>query len=338
MSKLPTVQDVARVAGVSRQTVSNVLNSPDIVRPDTRERVHQAIDSLGYRPHASARRLRTQKSSTIGIRLDPMLDGISGSILDRFLHALTEGADAVGLRILLFTATGPEDEIRQFGRLIDGSDVDAFVLTATFHDDPRTEWLIEHGQTFVTFGRPWGIDDMNDPRHAWVDVDGRAGVRAATESLLERGMTRIGFLGWPSGSDTGGEREAGWREAMMAAGLADGLESLRETAVDRVTAAREASARLLDRVPDLDAVVAASDGLALGAVVQTNGATPVIGFDNTPVSEAMGFSSVDQRLEEVAGAVLSLLVDADPDSPSHRLITPELVVRSSHPPVVPDPR
>ena len=124
---------------------------------------------------------------------------------------------------------------------------------------------------------------------------------------FERGMTRIGFLGWPSGSDTGGEREAGWREAMTAAGLADGLESLRETAVDRVTAAREASARLLDRVPDLDAVVAASDGLALGAVVQTNGATPVIGFDNTPVSEAMGFSSVYQRLEEVAGAVLSLL-------------------------------
>ena len=180
MSKLPTVHDVARVAGVSRQTVSNVLNSPDIVRPDTRDRVRRAIDSLGYRPHASARRLRTQKSSTIGIRLDPMLDGISGSILDRFLHALTEQADAIGLRILLFTATGPEDEIRQFGRLIDGSDVDAFVLTSTFHGDPRTEWLIEHEQTFVTFGRPWGIDDMNDPRHAWVDVDGRAGVRAAT--------------------------------------------------------------------------------------------------------------------------------------------------------------
>jgi DNA-binding LacI/PurR family transcriptional regulator len=338
MSRLPTVHDVARAAGVSRQTVSNVLNSPGIVREDTRERVRKAIDDLGYRPHASARRLRTQKSSTIGIRLDPMVDGISGSILDRFLHALTEQADAVGLRILLFTAARPEDEIRQFGRLIDGSDVDAFVLTSTFHGDPRTEWLIEHGQTFVTFGRPWGIDDMNDPRHAWVDVDGRAGVRAATESLLERGHKRIGFLGWPTGSGTGDERAGGWRDAMVAAGLGDGLDSLLEMAVDTVADAREASARLVENGGGLDAVVAASDSLALGAVVQTNGALPVIGFDNTPVSAAMGFSSVDQRLDEVAAGVLDLLTHNEGTAPRHRLITPELVLRSSHPPAVPDER
>ena len=335
MSRLPTVHDVARVAGVSRQTVSNVLNSPDIVRPDTRDRVRQAIDTLGYRPHASARRLRTQKSSTIGIRLDPMVDGISGSIHDKFLHALTEQADALGLRVLLFTATGPEDEIRQFGRLIDGSDVDAFVLTSTFYGDPRTEWLIDHEQTFVTFGRPWGIDDMNDPMHAWVDVDGRAGVRAATESLLQRGLTRIGFLGWPVGSGTGDQRAAGWQDAMTFAG-ADHLHSLREVAVDSVTSARDASARLLHAHPDLEAVVAASDSLALGAVVQTRGLMPVIGFDNTPVSAAMGFSSVDQRLGDVAAGVLALLTGSEDPGPRHRLVTPELVLRSAHPHVVPD--
>src|ERR1700712_208409 len=107
MGTLPTVLDVAEAAGVSRQTVSNVLNSPALVRPETREKVQAAIHDLGYRPHASARRLRTQKSSTIGIRLDPITtDGISGSILDRFLHALTEQADRKDLRVLLFTATG----------------------------------------------------------------------------------------------------------------------------------------------------------------------------------------------------------------------------------------
>jgi len=335
MSRLPTVHDVARAAGVSRQTVSNVLNSPDIVRPDTRDRVRKAIDSLGYRPHASARRLRTQKSSTIGIRLDPMVDGISGSILDRFLHSLTEQADAVGLRILLFTATSPEDEIRQFGRLIDGSDVDAFVLTSTFHGDPRTEWLIEHAQRFVTFGRPWGIDDMNDPRHPWVDVDGRAGVRDATESLLRRGLQRIGFVGWPGGSGTGDERRGGWVDAMQAAGLGEDLDRLQEAGVDTVAAGRDATSRLAARVPDLEAVVAASDSLALGAVVREQAALPVVGFDNTPVSAAMGFSSVDQRLGEVAEGVLALLEGA-PDAPRHRLVAPELVIRSSHPPAVPD--
>jgi DNA-binding LacI/PurR family transcriptional regulator len=104
MSRLPTVSDVALAAGVSRQTVSNVLNSPTIVREETRERVEAAIAALRYRPHASARRLRTQKSSTIGVRLDPVTDGISGSLLDRFLHALAEQADAVGLRVVLYTA------------------------------------------------------------------------------------------------------------------------------------------------------------------------------------------------------------------------------------------
>jgi DNA-binding LacI/PurR family transcriptional regulator len=72
VAQLPTIEDVARAANVSRQTVSNVLNAPEIVKPDTRSRVEDAISTLGYRVHASARRLRTRQSSTIGIRLDPM--------------------------------------------------------------------------------------------------------------------------------------------------------------------------------------------------------------------------------------------------------------------------
>ena len=86
MAKLPTVDDVAELAGVSRQTVSNVLNSPEIVKEATRDRVLAAVTELGYRPHASARRLRTRQSSTIGVRLDPIINGISGTLLDRFLH------------------------------------------------------------------------------------------------------------------------------------------------------------------------------------------------------------------------------------------------------------
>lgn len=214
MGLLPTVEDVALLASVSRQTVSNVLNTPTIVKPATRQRVENAIAQLGYRQNASARRLRTQKSSTIGIRLDPMVNGISGSVLDRFLHALTEQADVRGMRVLLFTAATPEAEIEQIRRLRDGSDVDAFVLTATFHGDPRTEWLIENKVPFVTFGRPWGIDDMNDPQHLWVDVDGSAGVRAATNHLIESGATRVHYLGWPSPSGTGDDRRRGWADAM----------------------------------------------------------------------------------------------------------------------------
>ena len=342
MSRLPTVHDVARAAGVSRQTVSNVLNSPDIVRPDTRERVRKAIDDLGYRPHASARRLRTQKSSTIGIRLDPMLDGISGSVLDRFLHSLTEQADAVGLRMLLFTATGPEDEIEQFRRLSDGADVDAFVLTSTFHGDPRTEWLIENGRSFVTFGRPWGIDDMTDPEHLWVDVDGRSGLRDATRHLLCTAGSRIGFLGWPSGSGTGDDRRTGWLEAMReGSGLsADELAALEVASEDTVTLGADAVRRLQAVAGPLDGLVCTSDSLALGALTATGGRLPVVGYDDTPVAASLGFSSVAQPLDEVAAGVLELLtgehggrVRRPSEAPDtrHRLVAPRLVVRDGPP-------
>ncbi|WP_431247890.1 LacI family DNA-binding transcriptional regulator [Leifsonia xyli] len=343
MGVQPTVSDVAGVAGVSRQTVSNVLNAPELVRPETRERVQAAIHSLGYRPHASARRLRTQKSSTIGIRLDPITqDGISGSILDRFLHALTEQADRQGLRVLLFTATGPEDEIEQFRRLSDAADVDAFVLTSTFHGDPRTEWLIENGRSFVTFGRPWGIDDMTDPAHLWVDVDGRAGLRDATEHLLERGARRIGFVGWPSGSGTGDDRRAGWREAMRAgSGLSEPeLDRLDAAVEDVVPFGAEAARQLEAQGGPLDGVVCASDSLALGVLTATGGRIPVIGYDDTPVAASLGFSSVAQQLDEVAAGVLELLTGAhggrarsgeEVADPRHRLVAPRLVVRDGPP-------
>ncbi|MFF1879555.1 LacI family DNA-binding transcriptional regulator [Leifsonia sp. NPDC058230] len=341
----PTVEDVAVAAGVSRQTVSNVLNSPAVVRPETRERVEAAIAELGYRPHASARRLRTQKSSMIGIRLDPgTVDGISGSILDRFLHALTEQADAMHLRVLLFTAADPEDEIRQFQRLSEGADVDAFVLTSTFHGDPRTEWLIEHGQSFVTFGRPWGIDDMADPKHLWVDVDGRHGLREATTHLLATGARRIGFLGWPAGSGTGDDRRRGWLETMRdGSGLSDAtLETLDVSAEDGVNSGADALRRLEAAAGTIDAVVCASDSLALGALMATGGRIPVIGYDNTPVAASIGFSSVEQPLDEVATGVLELLTGAhggrmNPGAaitdPRHRLVAPRLVVRDG-PPVI----
>jgi DNA-binding LacI/PurR family transcriptional regulator len=342
MAQLPTVEDVARVANVSRQTVSNVLNSPDIVKAATRERVQDAIAQLGYRQNASARRLRTRKSATLGIRLDPMTNGISGSILDRFLHALTEQADARGMRVLLFTATGPESEIDQIRRLHDGADVDAFVLTSTFYGDQRTEWLIENRVPFVTFGRPWGIDDMNDPQHLWVDVDGAAGTRAATEHLIASGARRICYLGWPSPSGTGDDRRRGWEDAMRERfGSTDAdLATLSVTADEGIMQGNIAVTEMLGLAEVPDAIVCVSDSLALGAMtaVASAGYTelPVIGFDNTPVAEAVGLSSVEQSLGEVAAGALELLMgstgndvvggDLTPGE-AHRLVTPALVIR-----------
>ena len=347
MAELPTVDDVARLANVSRQTVSNVLNAPTVVRPETRERVERAISTLGYRPHASARRLRTRVSSTIGIRLDPITNGISGGILDRFLHALVEQADGRGMRVMLFTASDTDDEIAQFRRLRDGADVDAFVITATTYDDPRIEWLANERVPFVSFGRPWGVENIDDPDRLWVDVDGQAGVHESTRHLIDRGLSRIGYLGWPAGSGTGDDRRTGWELAMSEAfGLGpEDLAGLMTTTTEGVARARIAIEALFHAGTELEGLVCASDSLALGAMMAAREAGlthfPIMGFDNTPVAQAVGLSSVDQRLGLVAQGTLELLMGATgrrvlphgtgTEDPRHRLITPQLVVRrSSH--------
>lgn len=324
MRRLPTVSDVAEIAGVSRQTVSNVLNTPAIVRPETRERVQEAIASLGYRPHASARRLRTRRSSTIGVRLDPGTDGMSGSLLDRFLHALVEQADRSGLRVLLYTAADEDAEIAVFERLLDGADVDALVLTSTHYGDRRIPWLVEHDVRFVTFGRPWGEHDTTDRSHRWVDVDGRAGLHAGTTSLLEQGARRIAFLGWPVGSGTGDDRRNGWRQAMREAGTTDlaGLDLQVEEDPQDLGRGGRAVAGL---EPAPDAVVCASDSLALGARLALGPDVPVIGYDDTPLARALGFASIAQPLDEVAAAVLDLI--GSDEGVHHRLLTPRLVQR-----------
>ncbi|WP_336628722.1 MULTISPECIES: LacI family DNA-binding transcriptional regulator [unclassified Microbacterium] len=331
MVRTPTVEDVAQRAGVSRQTVSNVLNTPAIVKPATRERVQQAIVELGYRRHAAARQLRTRRSSTIGIHLDPYVGGVSGVVLDRFVHALTERASERGMRMLVYAARTADDEIARLAELWEGSEIDAAIITGTFHGDPRTRWLGDAQLPFVAFGRPWGEDDLAAPEHLWVDVDGAAGTRAATEHALDFG-SRVAFLGWPTGSGTGDDRERGWREAMAAAGAT----GPRWTTQEDVARAR---AVVAGAEADVDAVVCASDSLAIGALLaQTEGSArvPVIGFDNTPTAEALGFSSVEQRPEDVAAATLELLMGPTGETvtprdvragTAHALIEPRLVVR-----------
>ncbi len=342
MRRAVTIDDVAREAGVSRQTVSNVLNTPAIVRETTRERVREVIARLGYAPHASARRLRTRRSSTIGVHLDPYAGGISGVVLDRFIHALTERAGERGLRVLVYAARSPDEELQRLADLTDGGDIDAVVITGTFHGDPRTGWLAERSIPFASFGRPWGVDDVEDPAHLWVDVDGAAGTRAATRYALETAGPRVAFLGWPAGSGTGDDRERGWREA-MGERSAPRLECQESVAQARAVVARALTADAFDAASfdaaSFDALVCASDALAIGAHVAAVAAgrpeLPIIGFDNTPAAEALGISSVEQLPELVAAGALDLLMGRGstvvPRTPApgeaHVLVEPRLVAR-----------
>jgi DNA-binding LacI/PurR family transcriptional regulator len=331
----PTLSSVAAEAGVSRQTVSNVLNTPEIVHPDTTRRVRAAIDRSGYRPSRAARQLRTRRSMTIGLRLEPYRDGISGAAMDRFLHALVERAQALSYRVLLFTAKDDDTEIAAYADLLDDGDVDGVVLTGTHLGDPRTSWLAHRRVPFATFGRPWGVES---PTHSWVDVDGAAGSRQAVEHLLAAGHRRIGFVGHPQGSGgAADDRRRGWVAALESARMADpGLARL----VDDGVAAGAAAARdLLDLPEPPTALVCITDSLAVGAMSSGLPALAVVGFDDTPVAEAVGLSSLAQPLDRAAATCLDLVlsaIDEPGEHPQTVLLQPTLRVRtSSGPPDAP---
>jgi DNA-binding LacI/PurR family transcriptional regulator len=330
-----TLATVAARAGVSPQTVSNALNSPDMLRPETLERVLRAIDETGYRPSRAAQTLRTRSSKLIGYGVRPSPPGTTAPILDRFLHALSEAADEAGYRILLFAAPAGGASVQGHEELLGQYDVDGFVLTDTDErGDPRQAWLAERGVPFVAFGRMWSKRQIGD----WVDVDGALGTDAAVEHLIALGHRKIAFLGWQRGSGVGDDRAEGWRRAMRRHGLPTRGRRAQSIA-DDVDAARTAVEPLLDA--GATAVVAASDTLALGCyhAVRERGAAPgrdvaVTGFDDSSMAAVLspGLTTLAQPLEAIGRECVRLLLAriSHPDAPPERiLLEPSLIVRDS---------
>jgi DNA-binding LacI/PurR family transcriptional regulator len=355
MPEKVTIATVARRAQVSRQTVSNVLNSPHLVRQETRERVRAAIDELGYRANQAARQMRTGRSRLIAVRIEPARDGINGWILDRFLHGLTEAAAPAGYRVMLYTAADDDQEMAVYQELLASFDLDAFVLTSTHRGDRRTDWLADRDVPFVTFGRPWGAP----ARHSWVDVDGAAGTAEATDRLLAAGHRRIGFIGWPPGSGVGDNRRDGWLDALRRAGhdpagldraVIDGVAEGERAATDLLAAARPTALVCASDSLALGALRAAGDARGAGASQRPpagdargvgasqrppagdargagasqrppaggsgpDGRVAVIGFDDTPVARAVGLTSVGQPLAQAAARCVELLARLLEDVP-----------------------
>ncbi|MEQ7846019.1 LacI family DNA-binding transcriptional regulator [Nocardioides kribbensis] len=328
-----TLGDVARHVGVSAQSVSNALNNPDRVSPLTRERILAAVAELGYRPNRSARALRNQRSRLIGVKVEASRDDRAALLLDQFLHALAESARGAGCHLILCQADGEAEEIAAYRELLDTTSVDAFVLSGAHADDRRIPALREWGVPFATFGRSWD----HDPDLTWVDVDGRAGLRAATAHVAAQGHRHVGHVGWPQGSEVGRDRRRGWLEACASLDLPAGAEV---GVPDDFDAGRAAAHRLLDAADAPTAVVCSSDTLALGVLrglsergLHAGRDVAVTGFDNSPTAtlSTPGLTSLRQPLEQVAHDLVAGLEDllAGAASPQQSLLEPELVVRAS---------
>lgn len=325
-----TILDVARAAEVSRQTVSNVVNSPHKVAPDTLVRVQAEIDRLGFRPSRAARTLKQERAGAWGLEIDARGAGRLGSVLDAFLVELTLTSSRNDTHILPFAAPDYREPIAAYEEVLASRLADGFILTDTRHDDPRPQWLRDRGIPFAAFGRVW--DDPTET--AWVDVDGAAGVETAVSHLVDEGYQRVAFLGWPTGSPVGDDRRAGWARAVDRLGV--GNEAWQGVAVQELDAATLAARPLVDIVGPGGAIVCASDALAAGVwrAVHERGLRPgldvgIVGFDDTDAARVLGLTTLRQPLTEITERVLAILLNAQTPPAAGTVLHPELVRRSS---------
>jgi DNA-binding LacI/PurR family transcriptional regulator len=338
-SSAPTLATVADEAGVSRQTVSNALNSPELLRPDTLARVQEAVERLGYSPNRAARSLRTRASHLVGLRVDPAVEDSANALMDRFVHSLVERTRETGYHVLLFSGDGADDDATDgYDELLRSAAVDAFVVTDTYRGNPHAAWLAQQGVPFVAFGRPWGEPTA---RHPWVDVDGRDGVVQAVDHLVERGHSRIAWVGWQKGSFIGEDRRSGWLDQMHARGLSTSRLSARGD--DTLEFGARAARALLDveQTERPTAFVCASDTVAMGVLrtfhelgMRAGRDAAVVGFDDSIAAQVAtpGLTSVRQPLEEVAVEVVRYLGELLAHRPIPALgsvLTPTLRVRET---------
>ena len=333
MATRVTIKDVSREAGVSVATVSNAINTPDILAPDTLQRVTETIEKLGYTPNRAAVALQRQKTSAIGYR---MPSGTDGFALDRFLHRLVECAGEADFDIVLFTPRAGQTEIAAYEEMVRRGAVDGFVLSGTDHHDERIEYLNSIDTPFAAFGRTDATAD-----HNWVDIDGEAGVRAAVDHLVELGHEKIALIRWPEGSLTGDERAAGYFAGLAAAGLDIAADYIIETE-NGIDQGADATERFLALEDPPTAIVCVQDWLALGVIrtlvargLEVGSDVSVVGFDDIPSASLLpnGLTSVHQPMHLIGEALLSNRLETfahTPDpKPRGEMVAPHLVVRGS---------
>lgn len=329
-----TIEEVASRAGVSRSTVSRVVNGSTSVSPSALAAVRRAIEELNYVPNRAARSLASRQSNAIALVVpedtsrffgDPFFASIVAGIHRR----LGETDYVLNLILASSDEEASSDKAASYLRsgTVDGAIVVSHHASDTFIDRIAAAVPVVYG------GRPMTVQ----PHDYFVDVDNAAGARAVTEHLLSRGRRRLatitGALSMPAGVD----RLAGFREAMAAAGLEPvAIEDGDFSEAGGAAAMR----RILDSGADFDGLFVASDLMARGAleVLRESGVSvpadvSVVGFDDSAVAGALhpALTTVRQpslrQGERMAEVLLDLLAGREP---AHATILPtNLVVRDS---------
>ncbi len=333
MERRLNLEEIGRLAGVSRSTVSRVVNGAPNVSPEVKARVEEVIAETGYRPHAAARSLASRRTGVVGLVIPSAVETLfDDPYFGRLILGISRATTELDTTLSLFLFQAESDERAISSRVVTPGLVDGVIVTATRMGDPLVDHLLDAGMPFVIVGRP----DDGRPVHS-VDVDNRGGARIAAEHLAGLGYRRIGMVAAPSNTTAGVDRRAGFLEGLADAGLAVDDRLFEGDWTE--ASGREAMERMLPERPD--AVFVASDRMAVGALRAIRDAglrcpddVAVVSFDGIiPSDQTMPrLTSVAQPVQEAgdrAARMLHDLIEGDLAAPEQVVFPTELVVRES---------
>ncbi|EEP71932.1 LacI family transcriptional regulator [Micromonospora sp. ATCC 39149] len=328
----PTLEAVARQAGVSRATVSRVVNGSTTVAEPIREAVRRAVAELGYVPNLAARSLVTQRTDSVALVLPEEATRVfsDDQVFPSIIRGVAQELEAADKQLVLMLAGSPAGHAR-VERYTTGRHVDGVVFASLHGADPLPAKLARIGIPVVCSGRL--LSDVGVP---YVEVDHVGGVTRAVRHLLDSGRRRIATIAGPQDMFAGVERLVGYRAAIAEAGLPERVAYGDFTRESGAAAMRQ----LLDAHPGLDAVLAASDLMAHGAMRTLREAgrrvpadVAVIGFDDieTAAYTDPPLTTVRQPIVDLGRkATRQLLRIAAGEDVEPGLVLPtELVLRAS---------
>ncbi len=331
-----TIRQVAKALNLSITQVSRALDGYADVAEETRRRVIQAAREMGYSPSRAARQLRKKRAEAIGCIIPTSVPHFSDPFFSEFIAGLGDVVTPNDLDLLISTAPpGSPAEQALYQRWVHSGRVDGIVLTRLRLNDWRVRFLAEAEFPFAGVGR----SDL-PIRFPCVEVDGRAGMAAIVQHLVERGHRRIGFIGGPADLALQVERFAGYREGLERAGLPLDDWLVVESDLTR-SGGKLAAQRLLDLTRPPTAIVGVNDLTAIGALraahergLRVGRDLAVTGFDNIEDSANTDppLTTLNHPVYQIARRLGEMLMKriAGQALPAEQIVLqPELIVRES---------
>jgi LacI family transcriptional regulator len=336
----PTIEDVACRAAVSPGTVSNVLTGKRPVAAATQKRILAAIEELSYHPNLLARGLVNKRSYVISIVIKELSDlGLYGYLA--VMTGIQREANRLGYSLMLHFVNGSSrDEMLSILRQIRARQSDG-VIWAIHEYGGNRDWA--HDIPIEDYPPIIFLHMHPDPNLNVVSVDNQAGARMAVSHLVDQGCRKIGLITGPLDWWESQSRLAGWQRTLQEKGL-DTDPSLVVEGNWRADSGRSCAEILLNRYPDLEAVFACNDSMALGVIYTANSrglSIPedllLVGFDNTPEADSFWppLTSVRQGMMksgQIAMEELHCIIESKKDkysTPRQQILQPELLIRRS---------